>query len=281
MLLNLFSESSATYHAHPAMSASKWKRFAKSPLHYKASLIDNKDSPAMAFGRLCHAIALENGEGYACLSPGYDGRTKEGRAERADAESRGVEVVKTDDYLRAMNVATEFSKCLAEEGVHVGDGITEACCRVRTEWGTVQCRFDLIYLDTLQSYDLKTINDLAKAEREIDARNYDMQDALYRWVFHRSHGVYPPPMRFVFVESSPPHDSVILKADQQRFPILMADLEADLARWHECSINDKWPGMYPDRTAREVLAPAWKDAQGVGELLDSMFSEDETNPNEE
>src|SRR5690606_27841947 len=92
------------YHAHPGVSASRLQKLTRSPMHLKHA-IDHPgeaDTPALAFGRACHAAILEPevfAAAYA-VAPEIDRRTKEGKAAYAAfAEaSAGREVISAADF---------------------------------------------------------------------------------------------------------------------------------------------------------------------------------------
>lgn len=79
------------YHKSPDISGTDCKKIARSLAHYKASKEsktagEEKQSPALAFGKLAHAILLEDLEGpefsarFAVKPDDFNGRTNDGKA---------------------------------------------------------------------------------------------------------------------------------------------------------------------------------------------------------
>jgi len=102
------------YHADKTrISASMVKMMhAKTPAHvydaYFAEDREQKDTPAMAFGRMVHAAILEPekfDDKFMVMPEGLDRRTKEGKDLWADIQASGKSVVKHDEFNSALKMS--------------------------------------------------------------------------------------------------------------------------------------------------------------------------------
>ena len=265
------------YHASGALSATGFKRFLVSPLHfqhYRAT--GGGDSPALAFGRLFHTLALEPdtfAERYA-IAPECDKRTKSGKAEYAAfLESIADREAVTDDGVhRAEKMA------VAVRGIIPLAGRVEATVRVTSQYGALQCRPDKIGDDGV-IWDLKSTRSAAGFDRAMYGYGYHWQDAFYRHVMMLATGTLPPPIRFVAVESTEPHDVIVRTVEETLYGYMRPQLEAKLQQYAECVASGSWPGIDGDGGVKAVPVPVWVERElddtetggDVASVLDSMF----------
>ena len=87
----------ATHDVSDPVHWSNLKRIAQSPAHYRESLLANRDTPSMQFGRLCHALLL--GGTQIAIFPG---ERRAGKVwEQFKAENVGKEIVKESELAEA------------------------------------------------------------------------------------------------------------------------------------------------------------------------------------
>lgn len=111
------------YRAHPGLSSTDIKRMAQSMAHYKYfhDNPENKDTPALQFGRAYHKYCLEPYDFYNefAVAPNVNRRTKAGKEEWEEfvEENKGKEVIseemyETIDAMRNALYSTPFAKKL-------------------------------------------------------------------------------------------------------------------------------------------------------------------------
>ncbi len=275
-------ESNEDYHRHDALSASGLKKFRKSPLHYKHSLLSKpSQSPAMKLGSLAHTLVLEPhlyNDLYAVTPEGMDRRTKAGREQYNDwfQSITGKSIITEAEYETAQACAD------AVRGI-IPVGLTEPVYRASTRYGWLQCRCDRIRPvgHTGQGWELKTVSDIARFERQAFDLGYHWQEAMYTYVIKYATGAMMPPWIFVAVETKPPYDVIVRRFDESLYPILKPRLEKVLDRYAECRKTDQWPGV--DGGVREAVvmqAPPWIERElcddGVSQSLEEVMGLEET-----
>jgi hypothetical protein len=97
------------------LSHSSFNEFCKSPKHFiDYKLKDKATTPSMAFGSMVHCSILEptEFESRYFVMPECDGRTKEGKAIKAQAfeDAKGRELVNAKDYSAALRIADSIRK---------------------------------------------------------------------------------------------------------------------------------------------------------------------------
>lgn len=103
------TQSDIEYFASPALSKSRIDLLLDCPARYKADIdgdTEESDSEALRFGSMTHLLTLER-EAFdnEYLVTDVSLATKEGKALKKDAESRGLEIIKEKDFEKAMNMA--------------------------------------------------------------------------------------------------------------------------------------------------------------------------------
>lgn len=161
------------------------------------------ETSSMKFGRLVHDLVAGVGNwGFAQ----FDGRTKEGKAERAEFAEKGVEVVTADEMARATKCAEVLKGAVDLAGASI-----EACFTSDDGPG-LKARLDAVLADGETVIDWKTASDVTKAERDFWARRYDLQAGLAAAIL-RDNGRSCTRCEFVFVETSAPFRRVNIIID--------------------------------------------------------------------
>lgn len=86
-------------------------------------------------------------------------------------------------------------------------------------------------------------------------REYAMQDAFYSRGFHALHGIHPPPMQFIVVETDAPFGVSVMCAAPTLRAVAEAEVDRAIRLWRHCMKTNHWPG-YPPFVAA-VEAPSW------------------------
>lgn len=247
-----------TYHGLPRLSASGAKTLLKSPARYRWEREHPaKPTSAMEFGTMFHALVLEPAvfaERYA-LSPGFDRRTKEGKAaaEQWTSDNPGRIAVPSDDWDRVHAMA------YAVEQSGGGDLMTGG-------------KFEEPVLWERDGVPLKAKLDCLTSEAIIDLKttSADDEDGLQRaaWQFgyHISSAAYVEaaqvltgkelPKLFVFVSSTAPHDVVIMQAGEDFVARGRALWDKAIRTYAACVEFDDWPGLAATCTGK-LQPPRW------------------------
>lgn len=244
------------YHGLPRLSASGAKTLLKSPARYRWEREHPaKPTAAMEFGTMFHALVLEPqvfAERYA-LSPGFDRRTKEGKAaaEQWAADNAGRMAVTGDDWDRvhAMARAVELSGA--------GDLMTGGKFEEPVLWERdgAQLKAKLDCITDSHIVDLKTTS--ADDEDGI-------QRAAWQFGYHVSAAAYIEagriltgkelPKVFIFVTSSAPHDVVVMEAGDEFIARGRALWDRAVRTYAACVEFDDWPGL---ATSGKLQPPRW------------------------
>lgn len=238
------------YRSHPAISRSELFKISESPEKFKYyQEHPEKPTPALLFGQLFHAMALQPDEVWEqfAVCPNVDRRTKAGKEAFAEfqAASEGKTVVTLDMVEQAAEMCealnrNEFVKKLLkgekEKAFFWTDEMTGEECKCRVD-ALTEIGENLIIVD------VKTA-DNAETEAFIKAAikyGYDFQSAMY------SDGVKintgrEPLFVFIVIEKKPPYAINILQADK-----LLIRRGYDLFReyigiYHDCKQTGNWYG---------------------------------------
>ena len=261
------------YHANQAVGSTTAKLWLESPQLFKDErdgIRVRKDSKAFQFGRAAHMRFTDRalydatiGEGpvnprtlrpygaetgayaeWVLANPGKVILSPRDRADLGMMDRRMPEVVRG---------------ILSEPG-----GVPESSYYVTVAGVAVKCRPDWIARGTI--WDLKTIANMAEAEKAISKWKYWFSHAWYRMIVKAETGVAMP-FKFIFAEKNPPYRWRIAEIDADW--IGYADNVADRVLGEIAEAQRT--GDYSDRGDVAIMAsmPAWGD--------DSEFEDDEEN----
>lgn len=149
--------SNELYHSLPGISGSNLSLLAESNRH-----LDNKklfnlgDTPALSFGTLLHTMVLEpyDVESNYAIMPYFDGRTKAGKAEKAEftEANKNKIIIDAEDH----DKATAMTKnVMAICGSVIIAGIKERSLFAEIDNLILKCRLDIEHIDA--DFDLKSI----------------------------------------------------------------------------------------------------------------------------
>lgn len=245
---------------------------AKSYLWHKDHPIE--ETAAMAFGTAFHSAVLEPdkfADEYVCAPEGHDGRTKEGKAFKAELEAQGQILLSRDQMAQIQEMAGNFrghpliGPYLTEPGTPEitfiwNDAETGLLCKGRLDR----------LLDDGRIFGVKTTT-------KFNARQFASHawELAYQaqWAFYYDGaialGLTVPEIVEGVVSTNGPYDAALYVVDDdilKRGRIMYRSWLRTLAN---CLETGKWPGQYPD--AITFRAPAWAGS-GEFELEDSIGS---------
>lgn len=244
----------AAYHAHPALGSSRLRELLKSPAHFKANT--RRETEALALGSLVHTLVLEPEtfpDRYVVV-PKIDGRTKEGKAQRAALADDPRIAVDGEIMAEASACATSIMAHRVYQ--HIRDAQTEHTVFWTDEETGIECKARFDVLGPLL-VDLKTTRDASPKgfQRAIATYGYHIQAAHYM-AGAIANGMEPRGFLFACVETSPPYlpagylmgNPTLEQGERERREALLT--------YAQCLREDRWPGYNDDRI--EVIdLPQW------------------------
>jgi hypothetical protein len=259
----VFDMDDETYHADPVPDGSLSSTFARLltnhvPAKAEERRKNRKPTRSMNLGKAVHAYAL--GAGPKLITWEHDGRTKEGKAERAAAApllatEAAVAVTEAErtqilDMVAALLTHPEVVDIIAASEAEVSGFCTEGGVWLRA-------RYDLLSDDV--AWDYKTAQDVTRRgfSKSLGSYGYHQQADFYQRVLKAlDHKAGGKPMRFICQEVEAPYLVQIHTPD-------------DAAMWAAGELNDRairvyaeakrtgiWPG-YDSLFAEPAPLPAW------------------------
>jgi hypothetical protein len=271
----------------------------QSPLHFAAQhprlnggIDAKKCSAAMHRGSVVHRLALGAGKDSVIIAADAY-RTKEAKAERDEAEAKGLCPILAHKFEDAEAQAKVLRQHL--DDVMLGEPFLPevvVAWQIETPHGLIWCRGMIdAWCPTLKlAVDLKSTTDASPgaATRRMVNGGYDTQDAWYtRGIGHVIDE--PGKVRFVtlFSENDPPFASHAVTIDEAWRSSSWNLCEEAAEIFARCRKAKQWPG-YP-RDPQRLSPPDWLISQrmfrgfardGHGELDDSPFTTDEGTTDE-
>ena len=257
------------YHSCEGISRSGIQKFRKSPLHYWNDYLNPEKqertkpeittaSNALEFGNATHTYLLEpkEFEKRYFIIPKTDGRTKEGKAARAEAviEAGDRELICaesmtqiTEMFCSVNNHATARSMLQGgknEKSLFWIDKDTGILCKVRPD----------VWHQNLV-VDLKTAADgsFSAFQRSLNQFGYHIQCAMINEALFALYGINMMNFVFVVVEKDNPHATVVYRLSENAINKGREIFKKALFDMKECMITDKW-SAYPDS---EIDLPAY------------------------
>ena len=259
----------AEYHAHPALSRSRLWQLHESPQKFKWAM-EHPEAPSTAFrlGAAFHKLALEPetfSDEYV-LSPGFDRRTKDGRAlynEFAE-KAQGRTVLEPDEWETISGMVKSLSSNATARAL-IAKGEKEQSIfwtnpRTNLE---LKCRPDIyIASDAVNVIaDLKSTGsaDTESFTRECIRYGYDVQAAMYTEGLKTK---LPGDYTFIFiaVEKNPPYAVNVMEMDRAVVDYGRIRFEDLLIKYQECRASGNWYGYNgAEGEMNKILLPKWVD----------------------
>jgi len=244
------------YHSSEGISRSDLMRFKRSPMHFKHKQ-SLKETPALIIGELVHTLVLEPhffNDRYI-VNPGFDRRTKEGKAEHAEfmTASEGKRIVEANHFTEASKMADAVNNHMFKQYLSQGYRV-ENSIFFRHELTGLQCKVrpDAWLGDII--IDLKTTADASFRSFQSSAYNYGYY--LQAGMIKRALESLNKPIKnfiFVAVEKEAPYAIGIYKLDDEaleyganEFDTLMMELQKNIER-----------NEFPDYGIQTLTIPAW------------------------
>lgn len=252
-----------TYHADPVDGGSLSSTFARQltshvPAKAQQRFSRRKPTKAMNLGKAVHAHAL--GRGPNLIVWEHDGRTKEGKAERAAladllATEAAVAVTAAErtqiaDMVEALHTHTEIREILAMSQAEVSGFWTEMGVWMRA-------RYDLL-ADNM-THDYKTTQDCSRHgfSKALAAYGYHQQADFYlRGLRELGHSAGSQPLRFICQETEPPYLVQIHTPDEAAMAWAKELNGRAISTYKECKRTGIWPG-YPSLIAEPTALPPY------------------------
>jgi len=245
-----------TYHADPIQGGSLSSTFARLltehvPAKALARHQNRKPTKAMNLGKAAHAHAL--GAGPELIVWEHDGRTKEGKAERAGAsfliETEAAVAVTASERDQTIGMA-DMLRSLPEVRAILDASQAEvsAFWREGSIWG--RARYDL--LSEIAAYDYKTTTDASRRgfAKHMAAYGYHQQAEWYqRGLKALGHSAAAARLRFICQETEPPYLVQIHEPDDDAMEIARELNDRAVRIYAEAIKTGHWPG--PEQLVNE------------------------------
>lgn len=280
-------EPTDTYHANEAVSSSKLKVFAKSPLLYYRKYVaktitePEEKSDAFALGQAAHSLILEGRDAFsravAIRPEGIDRRTTAGKAAYAafEASAVGKTIIDAEQAQIVERMAASVAAHPAASALLAGC-LPELTWRAKVGGMSLQCRTDDFGTNIvevpgraepvgLRVVDLKTCesvneDDIGSFQKQFWSLAYYKQAGFYLALLHTilPKEVIPEsgiPFFFVAVEKREPFQTLVVEPDQEALSEGFEAAMADLRALRECMQTGVWPGT--PQTVQPMRLPAW------------------------
>jgi len=258
------------YHAHGLDSLSS--TFARLLTeHVPAKALELRKRPATAamnLGKAVHARIL--GTGPRLVVWQYDGRTKDGKAERAavadEIAAGDIVVVTQAESDRIAGIAQSLlSHPEVRKIIESSQPEVSAFWQERGIWA--RARFDL--LGDKGAWDLKTTDDASTRGfgRAMSRFGYHQQSELYGRALGRlDHPAAAEPVRFICVETEAPYLVQIHTPDDTAIQVARDLNNRAFDIFKRCVEADTWPGLAPLNSEPTPLPPSyfWLHDEALG-----------------
>lgn len=258
----IYNQTDTVYHLNPAIGSTTAKLWLESPQLFKDELDgirQRKDSRAFQFGRAAHA-RFTDPELFASIVSDGPLNPKTSKPYGAEslayqewsAANPGVIVLGQRDRAD-LDMMDQRMPLAVREILTDTLGEPESSYYQTLAGVAVKCRPDWISKGVI--YDIKTIGNMADAEKHISRYKYWFSHAWYRMVVKAETG-RSMPFRFLFAEKSPPYRWRIIDIDADW--IGYADATVDRVLCEIAVAQDS--GDYSDRGEVSVMAsqPTWE-----------------------
>lgn len=251
-----------TYHADPVEGGSLSSTFARLLTKYvPAKAIEvrrnRKPTKSMNLGKAAHSHAL--GAGPELIVWQHDGRTKEGKAERAELAPRlateAAVAVSEDERDQILGMAAAL-RAHPEVAAILDSSLPEVSGFWRE--GDVWCRARYDLLGAV-GYDYKTCQDASRRgfSKAMASYGYHQQAEFYRrGLINLGHPAADRPMRFICQETTAPYLVQIHEPDDMALEVAQQLNDRAIRIYAEAKKSGEWPG-YERLTAEPTPLPGF------------------------
>lgn len=238
----------ATYHGDPvpdgSLSSTMVRLLTK---HVPAKAVqrwsNRRPTKAMNLGKAAHAHAL--GAGPELLVWQYDGRTKDGKAERAEAkvliESEAAVAVTANERDQILGMADALRAIPEVAEILEADSEVSGFWREGDIW--LRARYDL--LSDVAAWDYKTCEDATRRgfSKAMASYGYHQQAEFYRRVLAGlGHPAAKSPLRFICQETEPPYLVQIHTPDDEAMDVARELNDRAIRIYADARASGVWPG---------------------------------------
>lgn len=250
---------------------SRLKILAKSPAHYRQSLLEkHEESDALRIGIATHLAAYEP-ERFLAEVVRWDGDRRGAEWKVFEAAHRDKTILKAEPYDLALALATA-----ARNDRHAGKWLARGKAEQTVLW-TYEANGKLVdiksRLDFVSSagalVDLKTTRDASpeKFGRQALDLAYHGQAAIYRAGYEAATGKRLPYV-LIAVEKAPPHVVQVYHLDDETMGLGETLYQRLLEQYAVCKEESHWPGYADGPVDLQLPRWAWpydeEDASGLG-----------------
>lgn len=246
------------YHAHRgSLSVSGAKVLLKAPALFKWQQDNPVHKDVFDFGTAAHALVLGVGMENVYVTPLDEFRTKEARAEKAEAQRVGLSIITPDDWLRVCDMADALSShSLAMQ--LLSDGKPEVSAFAVDEPTGVlrRGRFDWLGPSVITDYK-SAASSQPEAFAAAAARfGYHLQAA---WYLDLARDLGHPAEAFAFIaqEKEAPYLVTVVELDDAAIRRGRELNREALERFRDCTEAGTWPGYIRDDDIARVSLPRW------------------------
>lgn len=264
----------------PSISRSGlWEIETRSPAHYWAhsylnpNRVQDEDTDALRIGAAVHTLILEPDEWherYLVRTESLDGRTKEGKAWKAEAETSGRKIVGYADWCMVRGVTAAVKEHPLARRAFEASAPEVTLTLKDSETGVwLKARPDALPRDARRlpfSVQLKTTQDASPAAFAKSVWGYGYHlgaameiDMLAMLGWHDNPGAL-----LIAVEKEPPYAVSLLRLSDEAVAWGRHQYRRALRRFADCLAAGKWPA-YAD-TVTEIGLPEWA-ARGLERQL--------------
>lgn len=263
------------YRAREGLSITTLKEIRRSPLHYRHSIRNPKDSEPFALGRAAHCAVLEP-ERFASEYVAWERRTSGGiMAPRKGkhwtafaAANAGKSIITVEQHAEAAGMRDAIREH-PDAAKYFMAGTAEVSmfwdfmgrpCRGRVDWLHRSDRFGTVLVGVKSTQDCR----LYQFSRQAGRMAYHLQWAYYNDGWKSITGKAPDRVVEICVEAKPPHavgvyviPDEVLQRGSEEYMQLLETLD-------ECERTDRWPG--PNPTEQVLPLPSYiynDDIEGI------------------
>jgi len=278
----IYDMSDEDYHADPVPGGSLSSTFARLltkhvPAKADARRRNRKPTAAMNLGKAAHAHAL--GAGPELIVWKFDGRTKDGKAERADWADRlateaavAVTEAERDQILGMVTALRADPKIAAILETH--DAEVSGFWQEGPVW--MRARYDL--LGKRRPYDYKTCQDASRRgfSKAMASYGYHQQAEFYqRGLIALGHAAGNAPLRFICQETEPPYLVQIHTPDEEAIDVARQLNDRAIRIYAESNTTGIWAG-YEHLVAEPTCLPGYYFFDYEDVLPDQWRASEET-----
>lgn len=233
----------ADYHASDALSNSGMKLLlSKSPRHYQYQYLEGnqRDTPALAFGRALHCAVLEP-EKFAAeyvVAPDWNKNTNKYKDWKSE---QTAQIISASESQVITDICSSIKAKRSALSLLQMDGKNEVSLFAENDGVRFRARIDRL-LTAHVAIDLKTCQNASPEGFERDSYNYGyhMQAYFYGWIYECVTGHELKDFVFLCVEKEAPYCVGLYRASPEMLELGKRDVERAIAIYKESQKRGIW-----------------------------------------